>query len=453
MGLTYDQEAALETVKLGRNTFITGSGGTGKSYVVDLIRDHWAATNKAALILAPTGVAALTVRGQTIHRATKIRVTNPASLFGRNSETNKTKEYPNEAFYGWLRSNWGESARKKNVNYPTNHDAVLIDEISMVHADMFTFIDLFYRIARKCNEPMGGVQIVVVGDFFQLPPVVKSNMESKDTASLFAFETESWADCRFKVHDLKKVVRQSDEKFVKILNDIRTGNANITTMKRLKSTMASEQDTDNSIHLFCTNKSKDAFNSLKLSEIKTEIVYSNESVDTGERHILKDCLWPSTLTVKKGARVMLLQNRPDLDLCNGSIGVVEDFDADSRKIHVKFDQLDKSVAITPEVFVIETPKPKAVCQSKSKPLQDTAEIASRHQFPLTLAYAITIHKCQGLTFDKAVVHAQKTFASGQLYVAISRVRTVNGLYIVGACVLHKIDPRVAEFYNTVSLSK
>lgn len=400
------QQAYIDAVKGGKNTCLTGPGGTGKSFTLDRLRDAYPYNLS---ITASTGIAALNVGGLTIH--------SWAGL-GMGTGTAKSIAY--------------RLMEKKGKAYDKIMSArrLAIDEISMMSADLFTKLDQVLRIVRHADEPFGGIQLLAIGDFLQLPPVIRDEPVDDQGADLFgdipnkhgkrfAFESPSWEEAGIEVHQLTDIVRQSDRSFTTVLNKVRRGIIDDDVREMLEERVNAE-DPDPTIRpVKCNgyNKQVDAINMRELQRISgKEKTY--KANDTGipyfVEQIQKYCIAPQLLTLKVGAQVMLLRNLDtENGLVNGSLGIVQDFASDGSPM-VEFNGgLEK---IEPQTWNIE---------------REGDLLASRTQVPLKLAYAMTIHKSQGQTLDKLEVDLRSSFEAGMAYVALSRCRSLEGLYLTG----------------------
>lgn len=386
-----------------KNLFVTGKAGTGKSTFLSYFREH---THKEIAVLAPTGVASVNVKGQTIH-----------SFFGFKPDINVHNV---------------KKIRPKNVKLYKNIDTIVIDEISMVRADLLDCIDVFLRKhGKNKNIPFGGIQMIFIGDLYQLPPVVSSREKLifKDFySSPYFFSSNVFKECEFEFVELEKVYRQSDLTFLEILNSIR--NNNITDKmienlnKRVKPDFVPDDD-DFYVYLTTTNKMADYINAEKLSKIKNREFKYYGFVD-GE---FNESELPTTteLTLKVDSQVILLNNDSKGRWINGDIGRIIDIQQKRTEPDIIIVELinGEIVEVTPftwEMFEFY--------YDKEKKKISTDVVGRFTQYPLKLAWAITIHKSQGLTFDKLIIDIGRgTFSHGQLYVALSRCRSLEGLVL------------------------
>ncbi|MFZ2804521.1 MAG: AAA family ATPase [Patescibacteria group bacterium] len=384
----------------GPFTFITGRAGTGKSTLLKHFRET---TELVVPVLAPTGVAALNVEGETIHR------------FFRFSPGITIKE-----------------ARKKGsfVMEPAVYrkaDVLVIDEISMVRADLVDCMDQFLRHVRKNDSPFGGLRIVAIGDLYQLPPVVASAERDAfaqlyDSPYFFASHAvkELLAAGSVSFIELEKVYRQSDQTFISLLNAVRDKSVTSDDLKQLNIRVQAAPPKD-AIVLTSINAAAEALNQRRLTQLPGEPKLFQGAFygDFPEREVPVE----QELRLKEGARVMCVTNDQNGRFVNGSLGWVEGFDEQS--VLVKLDS-GATVSIPPYTWTVY----RSVYDRATKTL-DQEKLGSFMQIPLKLAWAVTIHKSQGKTFDQVTIDlGDGAFAAGQTYVALSRCRTLEGLALV-----------------------
>ncbi|AXI23994.1 ATP-dependent exoDNAse(exonuclease V) alpha subunit - helicase superfamily I member [Cardinium endosymbiont of Sogatella furcifera] len=385
-----------------KNIFITGKAGTGKSTLLKHFREN---TQKKIAVLAPTGTAAVNIKGQTIHSFFRFK---PDVTLEAIQTTKKSK---------------------KKENIYKNIDAIIIDEISMVRADLLDCIDGFLRLnGRQESEPFGGIQIICIGDLYQLPPVVQSQEKSifqSHYPTPYFFSAHCFKSLDLELIELDKIYRQSDTKFIELLNNIR--NNSITDREiaiineRYDAGFEPSLD-DFYIYLTTTNANAQAINAQKLKGIKQK-----EFTFTGilEGAFAKEQL-PTlvALKLKVGAQVMMLNNEPNGKFINGTIGKIIDIDTDhaTPKLVILL-ETGKKVSITP--YTWESYK----FYLEGSALKSTIT-GTFTQYPVMLAWAITIHKSQGKTFEKVILDiGNGTFAHGQIYVALSRCTSLEGLVL------------------------
>ncbi len=388
-----------------KNLFITGKAGTGKSTLLQYFRDH---TTKQMAILAPTGVAAVNIKGQTIHSFFKFRpdVTNSTI---RKIRTSKGKK-----------------------NIYQRLDMLIIDEISMVRADLLDCIDAFLRLnGPDMDKPFGGIQVIFFGDLYQLPPVIsrqswKAFENTYDSPYFFSATVMKDADMEITLVELDKIYRQKDNNFIEILNAIRTDTVSKEQLVRLNERYQPESDFDESdltVYLTPTNKAADALNEKCLGRIdkKYRLFDGEKKGEFKEGHLPA----PLELKIKIGAQIMLLNNDPKQRWINGTMAkvlrIAENHDHETY-IRVELDN-GKRVNITPYTwemykYILDEEK----IQSET--------VGSFTQYPLKLAWGMTIHKSQGKTFEHAVIDlGHQVFSAGQTYVALSRCTSLDGLVL------------------------
>ena len=399
------------------NLFLTGKAGTGKTTLLKYIRQN---TFKQMAVLAPTGVAAINANGTTIH-----------SFF----------QFPFTPFLPTLRPSDGLlSLTQKNlpVLKYNNHrlaifrslELLIIDEISMVRADLLDQIDVTLRqTRRRWNEPFGGVQILLIGDMHQLPPVVPQaewQLLSEVYQSPFFFDSLAISNNPPVYIELTKIYRQNETNFIEILNKVRNNQLDDQTLQLLNShyqPQISAQTYQNSITLTTHNRKADEINTTNLAHIKSPSFTYSCQVEG--QFLDKNYPADAELTLKKGTRVMFLKNNPEKNYYNGKIGTVSYLNANTIKVICPSDENeDEDIEI--EVSPHEWHNITYSIDTTTKHLHEEI-IGKFTQYPLRLAWAITIHKSQGLTFDEMILDASESFTAGQVYVALSRCRSLSGL--------------------------
>ena len=397
-------EAALDLLHTGRDPlFLTGPAGSGKS---TLLRTFLEQTSQRVAILAPTGVAALNVGGQTIH-----------SFFTFRGDI--TPEGVD-----------GIRMRREQVNLYKFLDSIVIDEVSMLRADLLDCIDAFLkRFGPHRGQPFGGVRMILVGDMAQLPPVVTSSDGDRfetEYESPYFFHAKSLQHVKLQSIALTHVYRQQDDLFLRVLTAIRSGIISERQLEYLNQRCLNEEGDwleDNVvITLTTTNALADRINESALRSLETKpfTLLGRLSGTMNER----DLPTKQELILKPGAQVMLLKNDPAGRYVNGSLGVVEDVTGSGKEQTVQV-HLDTGSVVDVAPYTWEQHKYRA--NTDDEKVASTV-VGSFTQFPLRLAWAVTIHKAQGKTFEKVVLDlGWGTFASGQLYVALSRCRTLEGI--------------------------
>lgn len=403
--LNDDQKNALSIMNEGGNVFLTGGAGTGKSYLIQTFKKLHA--NKNILVTAPTGVAAQNVHGATLHRTFKI----PTQMLAPHEPQKNTK------------------AVNKLL---AEVDIIIIDEISMCRADTFTYVARFIaqeNLRRKYmkKNAKAPIQLVVVGDFFQLPPVITTKEKDTwkelwgDNSEGWAFTTKAWEYLQIRTIELKEVMRQKNQDFAQALNEIRINNLNgINFLNQNRR----ENYNPDAVFLCCTNSMAEEINYQKVSELDGK-KKTFKMVKSGDITSIKksDYICDEELELKIGARVMVLINDPYDAYSNGSCGYVKKF-TDGGVI-VTLDK-GENVEIKPYKWSIN--EYLLDRDENGKAIAKPYEIASYTQIPLKLAYAITIHKSQGQTYDAVNVDIKDIFANGQLYVALSRCKSIENTY-------------------------
>lgn len=392
--LTSEFEKAFESLEYtGQNVFITGKAGTGKSTFLDYFRKH---TKKNIVVVAPTGVSALNVRGQTIH-----------------------------SFFGLEPRFIDVSAIGKRRNRKTYQqiDLVIIDEISMVRADVMDGIEKVLRInGPQQGTPFGGVQICVIGDLFQLPPVITGEEEeyfNRFYNSPFFFDAHSFDMDDFELVRFNNIFRQEDDDFINTLNRVRVGQKHAEILNFLNERYGVDlEEYESSVTLCSTNKIADELNKSKLKALPG-VPYTFKGNLKGDFDKAKGRLpCPERLVLKKNSQVMFVKNDPEKRWVNGTIGQVVELSLKSIEVEIIKNG-------EPRRFKIEQEKWPSIRYSfdddEDKLVEE--EVGSFSQYPLILAWAITIHKSQGKTLDSAIIDLGRgAFAAGQLYVALSRCR-------------------------------
>ena len=391
--------------------FLTGKAGTGKS---SLLRYLMSLTKKNTVVAAPTGVAAVNVGGVTVHSLFQLP-------FG--------PYIPNIDLLGCAYDalpSYKFSSEKASVI--DNMELLIIDEVSMLRADALDAINAVLCHVRKNPKPFGGVQVLFIGDLYQLPPVVSKTdwkVLSMAYESEFFFSAKVLKYVRLNMVSLTRVFRQSDDCFISLLNDIREGHLSASSLSLLNGLYHPEFELDREhsdyIMLTSHNIQADRVNNNRLSELSgQEKTYM--AVVTGN---FSGFSMPADmeLTLKVGARVMLLVNDNETHLYhNGSIGVITGLK--NKSVMVRLADSDVVVEVSPNKW-----KNNSYKYDKSRRMMVAEEVGSFMQLPLRLAWAVTIHKSQGLTFDKVVVDAGKAFSPGQVYVALSRATGMKNLVL------------------------
>ncbi|HPS84297.1 MAG TPA: AAA family ATPase, partial [Bacteroidales bacterium] len=406
-------EMAFEFVyRTNRNVYLTGRAGTGKTTFLNRLRNE---CPKRMVIVAPTGVAAINAGGVTIHSMFQLPFAPffPESAGLQNNPLNAIRY------------------RKQKIRLLKSIDLLVIDEISMVRADILDAVDSLLRRYRHSNQVFGGVQVLMIGDVHQLPPVVKEDewkMLRLYYRNMYFFSSKAFANASPVVIELQQIFRQSDLDFILLLEKIRNNGMDANTMQLLNQRY--NKHFNPSAHpgyiiLTTHNSQSAAINDKRLEEQPGE-EFSFEAEVKGE---FPEYNYPTfkTLVLKPGAQVMFVKNdlAPEKRYYNGKIGKIVHIEDDN--IVVQCPEDDDAI----DVGMVSWSNIRFALNEATKEIEEE-EIGSFTQYPLKLAWAITIHKSQGLTFDKVVVDAAQAFAHGQVYVALSRCRTLEGLVLSSA---------------------
>lgn len=385
------QTQALDILKMGYNVFLTGAAGSGKTYVLNQYINYLKNKKVGVAVTASTGIAATHIGGVTIHSWAGTGIREKLS----NSDISKLLKK------SYLRKHFVHS------------EVLVIDEVSMLHARQLDLVNKLCQAFRKNLRPFGGLQVVLCGDFFQLPPVAKNGELSR-----MVMLSNAWQDMDLQVCYLHEQYRQSDTKFFNILNEIRDNNVSDASRQLLHSRV--EAKLSNKFpptKIYAHNVDVDSINRCELEKINAP-AFCYSMKERGNPNLAealkKGCLSPETLLLKEGAKVMFVKNNFEKGVVNGTIGEVIGWDKDKFPI-VKISS-GEEINVLPEKWVIE---------------EDGEVKADIRQVPLRLAWAITVHKSQGLSLDVAEVDLSRAFTHGMGYVALSRVRSLRGLSLKG----------------------
>lgn len=425
-----------------RSVFLTGKAGTGKTTFLKYIRQH---SSKSTVVVAPTGVAAINAGGVTMHSFFQLpfgpfipgtyRSNNPgAPTGGANETTDKHSLFKNIRF----------SADKRDLLQEL--ELLIIDEISMVRCDMLDAMDIILRhFRRQPHLPFGGVQVLYIGDMYQLPPVINNNeweILSQYYESPFFFSAKVLAEAPPTYIELKKIYRQNEQQFIDLLNNVRHNAVSEDDYALLNSRYLpsfTPPPGDRYITLTTHNRKADTINATELEKLPGKLRVFNGTI-TGE---FSDKALPTDieLQLKEGAQVMFVKNDSsgERKYFNGRIATVKQIQED--KITVSFDNNDELV------LAKETWRNVRYTYQKESNSIDEEQLGSFTQYPVRLAWAITIHKSQGLTFEKAIIDAGAAFAAGQVYVALSRCTSLEGMVLLSRITPSGIatDARVVAF--------
>lgn len=440
---TEEQSQVLGAIGEGKSVFISGSAGTGKTFLVEhIIKQLKKIHGKSGVfVTASTGVAACALNGMTLH-----------------------------SFAG---TGWGKDDRvqllssvvsnRRAYNRWNKVKALVIDEISMIGAAFFEKLEYIARAVRGKDQVWGGMQLVVSGDFFQLPPVPeKEDGKQKE----YAFEADCW-DASFELQmELTKVFRQADPQLVKLLQGIRKGENDPDDLNLFEQCYAQPEDDPLAVQLFPRIDDVSRVNRRKLLSLNEEIIVYN-ALDVGDdqwKKQLTSGIAPERAELCVGARVMLCKNiRPRSKLVNGATGTVVGFVDESRDSIPENPTYEKAQTDIARMCSHGCLLPVVKFDFGEKFIVDIEEwyvmdgemkVAVRKQIPLVLAWALSIHKCQGMTLDRLHTDLQRAFGCGMVYVALSRVKTLDGLHLSGFCPGKiKADPKVLQFYKNFSRNK
>lgn len=387
-----NQEQALAILKTGTNVFLTGSAGAGKTYVLNKYIDYLRERKIPVSITASTGIAATHIQGTTIHAWSGIGIKDALSVRQLNDMLSKK----------YLKKNLEKSV------------VLIIDEISMLHQVQFELVNQVLKYFRNSEEAFGGVQLVLCGDFFQLPPVGKRDESNRDK---FCFMGPSWLEANLNICYLTEQYRQTDGPLNRVLNQIRSGVVDGESRMILEES-AQRKSLKDPTKLYTHNMDVDRINqnhmdglSGRKKEFKATIKGNLKLAET----IKKSIMAPEVLRLKKDARVMFVKNNYEKGYLNGSLGTVKNFNSEGFPVI----ELDSGLQI--------------VAKSEDWRIEDETGklLVSYVQIPLRLAWAITVHKSQGMTLDAAEMDLSNTFEKGQGYVALSRVKDLEGLQLMG----------------------
>ena len=450
------QSSALDILKTGQNVFLTGSAGSGKTYTLNQYIHYLRARRVPVAVTASTGIAATHMNGTTIHSWSGIGI----------------KDTLSEKDLGIL-------ARKKPLVERVKETSVLIiDEISMLHAKQLNAVNQVLKHLRKDDAPFGGIQVVVAGDFFQLPPIGQRGESNRDK---FAFMSEAWLDAKFHICYLSEQHRQNDAAqddtlgLDDILNQIRRQDVSFDAIAALEETAVQDIHISRT-RLYTHNQNVNKINDNELVKLDGE-THCFEAVGNGDEKLVetlkKSVRTQEQLTLTVGAKVMFIKNNAELGVSNGTMGELVGFRAVSLKADNRLDnknkrnepdaadddqhndkqddadadnkdskKSDKKAGIKYPVVRLNSGK-EVIAEPEEWSIEDESGevLASYSQVPLCLAWAITIHKSQGMTLDAAEIDLSRTFELGQGYVALSRLKSLSGLKLLGMNTMSlQLDP-------------
>jgi ATP-dependent exoDNAse (exonuclease V) alpha subunit len=401
------QSQALDILKTGRNVFITGAAGSGKTYVLRQYIEWLKAHDIPVAITASTGIAATHMEGMTIHAWSGIGIKD------------------------WLSQRDVESLVEKSYlrMRAANARVLIIDEVSMLHHFRLDMIDQVLRALRQNTQPFGGLQVILSGDFFQLPPVTRRHIvaedalsqnqlfeQENDTTTKFVYHARAWRELDLAVCYLHEQHRQDDKTYLDILNAMRDGAVTDGHKRTLEARRGSVLAHIEPTKLYSHNADVDAENERELAKLPgadVSFLMDSKGGDSLVATLKKGCLAPEILSLKPGAKVMFVKNNHDAGYANGTLGIVEECSYERVRVKTISGTL---IDVEPASWSIE---------------EDGKVKAEITQYPLRLAWAITVHKSQGLSLDAAEVDLSNAFERGMGYVALSRVRTLDGLSLKG----------------------
>lgn len=400
------QKDALNLLMMGKNIYLTGQAGSGKTYLLNLYINYVKKHKVPVAITASTGIAATHLNGGTIHSWSGIGIKNQLT------QSDIAKILGNESKLAKL-----QIAK-----------ILIIDEISMFHSYRLDMVNQICKKARLDTRPFGGLQVILCGDFFQLPPINEKGLEK----SGFAYKSDAWKELDLTICYLDEQHRQLDDSFLKVLNDIRSQDVSEYTFEKLATRLNKELG-EHIIptKLYTHNADVDGINNAELEKIDKPI-HRYLMTTRGNRELIdvlkKGCLAPDDLLIKEGALVMFIKNNPAKGYINGTLGKVTGFDTEGNPIVQNYD--GKEIVATPTSWKFE---------------ENETVLAEINQIPLRLAWAITVHKSQGMSLDAAEIDLSKSFAYGMGYVALSRVKSLEGIRLLG------INPTAFMVDNDVAI--
>lgn len=403
------QDLALEIMLSGESVLLTGPAGAGKTFLLNQFIKLIRSEGKHVSVTATTGLAATHLGGTTIHSWSGIGISDE------------------------IEQGFSDRISKTRRGIVEKTDVLVIDEISMLHDFRLDMVDQVCRIIRKKDEPFGGIQVIMSGDFFQLPPINRGDSR----AGGFVVNSNVWQELDPVICYLEEQHRQEDGDLLDILNAMRAGELRRNHAETLLSRVGVE--TDSSVvmtELHTVNVDVDILNEEKLALIDEDEVFYTQISTGGKNYVeslQRSVLAPATLRIKKGALVMAVKNSADRKYVNGSLGTVIDFEQFTEYPIVEF-KSGKVVTMAPDKWELRDGEKKR---------------ASISQIPLRLAWAITVHKSQGMTLDAAKIDLRKAFVEGMGYVALSRVKSLDNLYLSG---INQMALRVSEDAQVIDLT-
>lgn len=425
--LNVDKEDAIKIIETGENILITGNAGSGKTH---LIKEFARKSKRNVALTATTGIAALNLGGETVHRFLGMGIINrPEQADSIVKKLNKFKT----SSKSWEKMKW---------KVLSSLDILIIDEVSMLRRDQFELIEIILSSVKNNPKPFGGVQIILAGDFLQLPPVITTTQKKQyiDLEEPYCFQSTLWTYGNFSSINLTTSYRQSDKIFLQILDNIRIGNITNKIDKIMRSRINKKFDADiKPIKLFpykvdVTAENKSCLVAIKEPKYVSKAIYTGKPVDV--EVLKKDIPAEDNLYFCKDAQIMMLTNDPTDRWVNGELGII--IKADPIVI-----KLANGRIVEPELYKWERVIHKLILGKWKQEV-----VATMTQYPFKLGYSVTIHKSQGLTLDYVETDLSKCFTAGQAYVALSRVKTLDGLTLKGWNKKSIItDKKVLSFYG------
>lgn len=410
--LSKGQQRALDDALDGKNLFITGPGGVGKSFLIEEIITQLSRQRyKSVAVTASTGIAAVNIGGMTIHSFLKTGLCqNIPELIER-----------------------GISTEWKQIRHVMTTDTIIIDEVSMLRGDFITMIDWYLKEVTKNTQPFGGKQIIFIGDMCQLPPVIKDDSK---IYYKYPFQSPAWENANLQIHILSKIFRQDNQDLIKYLHKVRFGLISEDVLEYFNQCVKRDLSEKNPVILFPTNNEADNVNTTNLKllpgeEFQYKATYSGHP--SWIEYLKKNCISVDLLKLKVGAPVMFIKNDMEGMFQNGTRGVVKFLNNNTIIVTNSDSNVDISMKI--DKWEVKDNKDNILAQM--------------NQFPVKLAWACSIHKSQGLTLDYVQCDLRRCFEVGQGYVALSRVRDINGLSISSPLKKSnfKVCPHVLRYYK------
>ncbi len=403
------QEEALKILKSGHNVYLTGAAGSGKTYLLSKYIQYLKARGVNVGVTASTGIAATHMEGITIHSWAGIGILNRAT----------DKEILEMV------------SNKRVARRIQKTQTLIIDEVSMLDAERIDLIEKVTRLTRQSWEPFGRLQVVLCGDLFQLPPVARAD----EPLPKLVYKSAAWQNMNLKICYLHEQYRQGDKELLRILNAIREAKVDDTVVNRLRecrNTAFAPSPSSRFVRLYSHNPDVDGENQLelkKLEEKEYEYIMEVNGIPALAAALKMGCLAPEKLVLKKGAAVMFVKNNFEKGYVNGSLGTVSSFNEAGIPVITLLN--GNEISAEPATWSVE---------------ESGKTLAQVKQVPLRLAWAITVHKSQGMTLDAVQVDLSKSFVRGMGYVALSRVRSLEGLRVLGFNAMAlKVDEETQEF--------